>query len=662
MTRHSFRLTILHRLLLSCIVLSSLVVALAQGGSAPQGNNFGEIAQLVPLGSAVSLVASVTSASPMTFTWTKDGRLVRDAYTTALTLPAVTKESAGSYRLKARNAFGSWESPPFLLGVYETGMAEATLISGKSLRLEPRAWGPGLKFSWSSSGYEDTPSHSTATFQINRLPHGIHTAVVSIVMGESGPEASGFSYLIKSVGRPRAPTADRVWRMELGQAYLDEGELPTDEIPVTFYAKGLPPGITINATSGDITGTPTRAGDYIAELWTSDGYGTSPRVQQIYFVGSNKIDLFTRSYCGTLYQLPIENGQSGYLAEFTVTPSGKYSAKLTFKSRVIRLSGSFTADASAYISNATNVTLGLNLKMTLRPAEGVILEWSDPLGLISDSYHEIGAVFRQSGDPYTDPSGRHGVLMRPEQITESVAAEVMRGTGFGSLLVNANFSTTFVGSLPDGQGVTASSYVTTNGTIPAFLIPPAKRDVVIGDLYVPTRYELTNPHSVWWYRDANPSDPIAPAGWSRNIATEVTPYTPPTAGRLLLPFMEDRPNNAFISLSSAGRDSEVSTAFIDTDFRLTSTHTARFSLPNPSALRVDFYAPTGFFTGQATLDDPHPTIPLRRVRRAVGFRGMMFQNPDSPHGEGYFLAPSSPDTVSSSTVSGHVWIGPSFAE
>jgi hypothetical protein len=126
--------------------------------------------------------------------------------------------------------------------------------------------------------------------------------------------------------------------------------------------------------------------------------------------------------------------------------------------------------------------------------------------------------------------------------------------------------------------------------------------------------------------------------------------------------MADRPNNAFISLSSAGRDTEDSTAFIDTDFRLTSTHTARFSLPNPSGLRVDFYAPTGFFTGQATLDDPHPTIPLRRVRRAIGFRGMTFQNPENPHGEGYFLAPPPPGTVSSSTVSGHIWIGPSFAE
>ena len=108
MHHRSLSLTHSGYLLLSWMLLSQGGWALAQG-TAPEGHNFGEINQLAQLGSPVSLVASVTSDSPMTFTWTKDGRTVRDAETLTLTLPAVTKESAGTYRLKAKNAFGFWE-------------------------------------------------------------------------------------------------------------------------------------------------------------------------------------------------------------------------------------------------------------------------------------------------------------------------------------------------------------------------------------------------------------------------------------------------------------------------------------------------------------------------------------------------------------------------
>jgi hypothetical protein len=637
---------------LAWMLLSQVGWALAQG-SAPRGNQFGEINQLAQLGSAVSLVASVSSDSPMTFTWTKDGRTVRDADAMTLTLPAVTKESAGTYRLKAKNAFGFWESPPFLVAVYETGTEEVTLEAGKSLRLEPRAWGPGLKYSWTGNGLESTPAHQQPVFQIDRMPQGIQTAALYLMMGESGPEASGFNYRIKSVGKPLAPTAARIRWMKLNQAYLDQGYLPDNEIPVTFHAKGLPPGITIHATTGAITGIPTVAGDYQAELWTSDGYGTSPRIQQIYFVGSSKIDLFTRTYSGTLSQLPI-NGQSGYLGAMTVTPNGGFSCKLTFKSRVIRLNGKFTGDESAFVARVDNVVQGLNLKMTLLPAVAVLFEWTDPDGKIETTYTSLEVVYRRTGDAYADPGGRYVVLLQPEKSGEVLDAEdVLRGTGFGSLQVNANFSTTFVGTLPDGQGVTASSFVTTSGTIPTFFIPQARRDVLIGQMKPPTRYEGSNPYSVWWYRDANPRDLMAPAGWSRSLITDVTPYTAPKAGQLLLPLMENGPNNAYLSLSSAGRDLEDSTAFIDADFTLSTAHTARFARPNSNKLSVSFYAPTGFFAGQVTLDDP---------RRSVGFRGMMFPNAEIPHGEGFFLAPPPQGTMSAATVSGQVWIGATFGE
>ena len=135
-----FSLTLWVRLLVAGMLFPHSGLAQLQG-TAPEGHNFGEINQLAQVGSSVSLIASVTSDSPMTLSWTKDGHLLHDADALTLTLPMVTKENAGTYRLKARNPFGFWESPPFLVAVYETGTEEVTLEAGKSLRLEPHAWG-----------------------------------------------------------------------------------------------------------------------------------------------------------------------------------------------------------------------------------------------------------------------------------------------------------------------------------------------------------------------------------------------------------------------------------------------------------------------------------------------------------------------------------------
>lgn len=636
---------------------------------APTGENFGESAQWAVVGGSASFVANVSGASPLTMSWTKDGKLVPGANSSTLSLPAVTRESAGTYRFRAKNAHGVWNSPPFLLGVYETGILNATLLAGRSLRLEPRAWAPKLKCYWMGNGYEEVTSYISPVLQINRMPQGIQSVAVSLQIGDTGTEVSGVGYRIRSVGRPRAPIVQSVRRMQVGQSYLEQGAFTTEDIPLTFHARGLPPGISINETSGDISGTPTQAGAYTAEVWTQDGYGSSPKVKQIYFVGVPGIDLLTRTFCGVLLDYaPVPNNE-GYLAELNVVPTGVFTGSLVLKSTTIRLNGRFEAetntenDAPAYVARIVGITPGKDLKLTLIPGDGVQLEWFNQGETNGVASHILESAYRPTGDPYLDIQTRSVVLLAPDSITESSEGEVMRGTGFGSLLVNAQFATTFVGTLPDGQGVTAGSHVTINRTVPTILLPTVRQQAVIGNLVHPTKYEPSASQTLFWYKDASVGDPIAPAGWSgRVMMADISLYTPRPAGQLLLRDVEDRPLNAFLSLSSAGRDFDEDFAFLESPFRLTKTHTAVFPSPNSSGLRVDFYAPTGFFTGQFILDDPHPTIPERRVRRTISFRGMISQQAQNPHGEGFFLAPPAPDTVTSSLISGHVWIGPGFVE
>ena len=49
------------------------------------------------------------------------------------------------------------------------------------------------------------------------------------------------------------------------ETYFEETMTSTGS-PVAFLATGLPGGITIDPTNGNLSGTPVRAGDYHAEI------------------------------------------------------------------------------------------------------------------------------------------------------------------------------------------------------------------------------------------------------------------------------------------------------------------------------------------------------------------------------------------------------------
>ena len=71
---------------------------------------------------------------------------------------------------------------------------------------------------------------------------------------------------------------------------------------------------------------------------------------------------------------------------------------------------------------------------------------------------------------------------------------------------------------------------------------------------------------------------------------------------------------------------------MNTPFTLRQNLTAVIPLPNAQKLKIDCYAPTGFFTGSFMTADPFSTSPaLRRVQ----FRGMIIHSEGA--GLGFFL-------------------------
>jgi hypothetical protein len=85
---------------------------------------------------------------------------------------------------------------------------------------------------------------------------------------------------------------------------------------------------------------------------------------------------------------------------------------------------------------------------------------------------------------------------------------------------------------------------------------------------------------------------------------------------------------------------------VDQTFTLTAAHRAIFPVGagNPFRARLDFYAPTGFFSGQFQVEDVIPGPVSRKLIRLVYFRGLITQAPGvGSTGHGFFIMASPPD-------------------
>lgn len=54
--------------------------------------------------------------------------------------------------------------------------------------------------------------------------------------------------------------------------------------PTSFGASGLPPGVSVNTSTGAITGTPTAAGVYHARIWATNGVARSVKALIIFTI------------------------------------------------------------------------------------------------------------------------------------------------------------------------------------------------------------------------------------------------------------------------------------------------------------------------------------------------------------------------------------------
>jgi hypothetical protein len=147
---------------------------------------------------------------------------------------------------------------------------------------------------------------------------------------------------------------------------------------------------------------------------------------------------------------------------------------------------------------------------------------------------------------------------------------------------------------------------------------------------------------IQWQRAPRLYGRLYPQGFSKEVYIVGAKHFAPAPGMLLFGGI-DQSTATLFSLEHPSLFPEP----IQSPFRLTTRHTALFPAPNLNRLKMNFYAPTGFFTGSFTTTDKLTND--SPFTRNASFRGMVI--PGINRGGGFFLMPTLPDPLNEPSVS-----------
>ena len=142
-------------------------------------------------------------------------------------------------------------------------------------------------------------------------------------------------------------------KVTAGEAFPKKIEFASASLP-TVTAKGLPKGLSIDKTTGEVTGAATVPGSYTATVTVKDAAGNKI-TQKV------KISVSVPSWAkGTFYGLAfpgISGGLWAYL-EFTVDKTGKVSGKVIYKGKKYSFKSSYESCTSSKAKFSPKVTIG----------------------------------------------------------------------------------------------------------------------------------------------------------------------------------------------------------------------------------------------------------------------------------------------------------------
>lgn len=233
--------------------------------------------QTVTAGQPVTFTVVAASQASLTYQWTKNGMDIVGATAPTLSLPAaLTADSGALFRCVVRDPSGSVTSTGATLTVKAapgapiilTDPARVRVLTGRTGTFSVTAWSrTPMSYQWQKGDFltnmADIPGATGATYTTPPTTAADQHALFRCVVSNAAGSSTSATEMLFATTAPTAPTQIVYPITAFGQTgvpfrYTIISTGGTE--PIAYSAGPLPPGLSLNSTTGVISGTPTAVG------------------------------------------------------------------------------------------------------------------------------------------------------------------------------------------------------------------------------------------------------------------------------------------------------------------------------------------------------------------------------------------------------------------
>lgn len=605
----------------------------------------------------------VVAGKPVpTTVWHKNGKLIPGAKGTQLLLNALKTSDAGTYTAVTSNAPRQKDtSQEARLGVLLRAPNTLQVARGKSITLTCTATMPkGVTplYQWVRNDMDMPGKNGPLLLISNASPSTDQTSYTCRVTMPS-PDGDlvtthGSTWLW--VVDPPTIQASNMSDYTVSQAV--NYWLSASQQPQRWTAKGLPPGVTLNAATGQLTGRLTIPRlvngvvvPYYIQLTATNAAGVSHTVVVAWKVNPLPWTMIG-DYSGLVGLTDHALSERlGGLFKVKVSSTGSVSGSLALARRTLRFTGTLDWDSKSMTVqvNAGGTIGSLPLHLSFSSIYGNAWISAD-LGS-GGTYHQCLAYRKPwvNGNLATAYEAAYNIRLHPAAaILGGPVSAAPHGDGFLRLQISATGAASYAGKLPDGTALTGSAMLDSQSKVPVWKMLYSKTGCVHGWLSFSAWGSSTSGNVQWLKKTQNPAlktrsyaAGFAMLGGDALQANGARYMKPPFIGQpMLLPGMVDGPGNATLAFGSGGFPGAHRA------FQVTTAHQVILPSQTPADLiTFKVNAATGLFSGKMTREDDDPsdtTVPPRKIRREAAYEGLIVPGYD---GIGFFNLPQLPDAM-----------------